>query len=297
MVRALFFLIAAVCASAVIFIVFFIFLKGIAPFTTTYTINGVGYKVDFWSFITGSVYKTGEAGYGAGYIVVNTMFIALLTTLLAAPISIMTALVIVRMSNKYVGHTLNTVIELLAAIPSVIYGMFGLGIITGWTKSISESWPWNYQSAGGLSTLTVVLVLTMMSIPTITMLSITAIKAVSKDIIHGSLALGASVVQTNYRVVLTSAKSGIFAGIILGVDRSLGEATAVTMVAGNASTGPSFNLFSTTRTLTSTMLTGMSDASGLNYDIRFSIAILLIFLIIITNIILVSINRRLGRTK
>lgn len=170
-----------------------------------------------------------------------------------------------------------------------------MGIVTDWTKELAKIF--NYQSAGGLSNLTVVLVLTMMSIPTITMLSITSLKAVNKNLISASLALGASNSETNFKVVLTSAKSGIFAGLILGVNRALGEATAVTMVCGNAGTGPTFNIFSTTRTLTSTMLTGMSDASGLNYDIRFSVGIILIFIIIGSNLLLKFANRKLSKAR
>ena len=134
----------------------------------------------------------------------------------------------------------------------------------------------------------------MMIIPTITLISITSIKSVKEDYIKGSLALGASPTQTNFKVVLTSAKSGIFSGIILGVGRALGEATAVTMVAGNATSGPTFNLFDITRTLTSTMLANIKETSGLSYDIRFSVGIFLILIILVTNLILNFIRKRIG---
>jgi len=295
LVRSLLFALTAVSASAVIFIVFFIVYKGLKPFISEYQIQGENYKVDFFSFLLGTAWQNGVAGYGAGYIIVNTIYVTALTMVLSGPISIMTALVIVRMSDKWIGEFLNSVIEILASIPSVIYGMFGMGIVTDWTKGLAKIF--NYQSAGGLSNLTVVLVLTMMSIPTITMLSITSLKAVNKNLISASLALGASNSETNFKVVLASAKSGIFAGLILGVNRALGEATAVTMVCGNAGTGPTFNIFSTTRTLTSTMLTGMSDASGLNYDIRFSVGIILIFIIIGSNLLLKFANRKLSKAR
>ncbi len=122
-----------------------------------------------------------------------------------------------------------------------------------------------------------------------------ALNVENDDLIKGSLALGASQTQTNFKLVLTSAKSGIFSGIILGVGRALGEATAVSMVAGNADVGPTFNLFDTTRTLTTTMLQGFQETTGLNYDIRFSVGVVLIVIILGTNIILNIAKKKIGR--
>lgn len=294
-VRFVFFLFALFCGSSVIFILLFIIYKGLSPFINDYIIDGIAYRVDFLSFLTGLSWSGGEGEYGAVFIVTNTIYIAVWTTVLSAPISILTALVVVRMSKSYIGRIIEYAIELLSSIPSVIYGMFGMGILTNWTKGLAEIF--DYQTFGGQSNLTAILVLTMMSVPTITMLSISAIKNVNKDIISGSLALGASESQTNYKVVLLSSRSGIFAGIMLGVNKSLGEATAVTMVAGNAISGPSFNLFSTTRTLTSTMLAEMGEATGLNYDIRFSCGILLILVIIVINYLLLRLNKKIGGIK
>lgn len=294
-VRLVFLFLALLCSSSVIFILLFIIYKGVSPFINNYIIDGETYKVNLWSFITGSSWSGNQANYGAGFIIVNTLYIAFWTTLLSTPISILTALVVVRMSHKYVGKIIEFAIELLASIPSVIFGMFGMGMITNWTKSLADIF--SYQTFGGQSNLSAILVLTMMSVPTITMLSISALKNVKQDLINGSLALGASTSQTNNRVVLMSARSGIFAGIILGVNKALGEATAVTMVAGNAINGPSFNLFSTTRTLTSTMLAEMGEATGLNYDIRFSCGILLLLLIIVINYFLLRLNNRIGGIK
>jgi phosphate transport system permease protein len=210
----------------------------------------------------------------------------------AVPVSVLTALFISKMAPKRLGKIFTSVVELLASIPSIIYGIFGMGVITVLIKNISQFF--GYQSAGGLSTLATVLVLAMMIMPTVTILSVTSMNAVKQNIINGSLALGASPTQTNFRVVLASAKSGIFSAIILGVGRALGEATAVSMVAGNRGSGPTFNLFDTTRTLTSTMLLGLKETAGLDYDIRFSVGIVLIVIILITNIGLNYIKGRLG---
>ena len=285
--------VAALCASSIIFTVIFILIKGIEPFVSTYKIDGQEYTVDFWQFLTGTSWHSGAATYGAGYIIVNTLYISFLTILLTAPIGILTALVITKMSGRFIGKIINSVVELLAAIPSVIYGMFGLGYVTRITKWLSDAV--GYQSAGGLGTLTAVIVLTMMSFPTVTMLAASSIKGVNPAMELGSLALGASKTQTNFKVVLTSARGGIFARLILGIDRALGEATAVSLVAGNAASGPNWNLFGITRTLTTSMLTGMNEATGLNYDIRFSVGILLIVLIVIVNALLEIVKRRLER--
>ena len=112
-----------------------------------------------------------------------------------------------------------------------------------------------------------------------------------------SLALGASRTQTNFKVVLTSAKSGIFAGLVLGLGRAFGEATAVSMVAGNAQSGPTWNLFLPTRTLTSTMLSGLKETTGLDYDIRFSVGIVLMIIVIITNLSIQVAKNKTGGLK
>ena len=117
-----------------------------------------------------------------------------------------------------------------------------------------------------------------------------------KELEHGSLALGASPTQTNFKVVLVSAKSGIFAGLILGLGRAFGEATAVSMVAGNKMYGPTTNLFDITRTLTSTMLAGLKETTGLDYDIRFSVGIVLMILILFTNFLINKVIARIGQT-
>lgn len=291
-IKNIFMAIALICASVIVLIVVFILIKGISPFVVDYSISGVLYKVNLTTFLIGSTWFTSPNIYGVGFIVINTLYITILALAIAVPISVLTALFISKIAPKRIGTIFNYLIELLASIPSIIYGLFGTGVITNQVKNISALF--GYQSAGGISTLATILVLAIMIIPTITMISVTSLNAVKQDIINGSLALGASKTQTNFKVVIASAKSGIFSGIILGVGRALGEATAISMVAGNAGTGPTFNLFDTTRTLTSTMLLGLKETSGLDYDIRFSVGIVLIIIILVTNISLNSVKRRIG---
>ncbi len=281
---------AILSASFVIMIILFISNRGIAPFLPS---RYGEMSVDLFQFISGKTWFVSPNIYGVFFIVVNTLYVVFLSALIAVPISIFTALFIVKMSPKLMKGFFQTVIELLAAIPSIVFGVFGLGVITKIVKNIASIF--GMQTAGGISTLSTVLVLAVMIMPTVTLLSITAIKAVDKKLEENSLALGATKIQTLFKITLVSAKSGIFAGIILGIGRALGEATAVSVVAGNAGTGPNFNIFDTTRTLTSTMLLGLKETSGLDYDIRFSVGVVLIILILLTNIGLNYAKKKIGR--
>ena len=200
--------------------------------------------------------------------------------------------------NSFIGvfnketNYLKLVIELLASVPSIIYGLFGQAYLTKIVMNISNIF--GIQTLGGQSVLTTALVLGMMIFPTITMVSVNAIAAVKKELIYGSLALGASTTQTNFKVVLKGAKNGIFSGIILGVGRALGEATAVSKVCGNAQVGPTFSLFDTTSTITTTILSGFNEASGMAYDVKFSLGVVLILIIISTNLTLNYVKKKVG---
>ncbi len=294
-VKGLFMAIAIMCAMIIVMITIFIIIKGLSPFIKKYNINGSYYRVSVSKFIFNNTWFRGPNIYGVGFIVLNTFYVTILSLLIAVPISVLTALFISKIAPRKISIILNAVIELLASIPSVIYGLFGVGVITRMVDGLANVF--GLQTAGGQSTLSAVLVLAIMIIPTITMVSITSIKAVKNDLINGSLALGVSKMQTNFKVVLVSAKSGIFSGIILGVGRALGEATAVSMVCGNAISGPNFSLFGTTRILTSTMLLGLHESSGLDYDIRFSVGVVLILIILITNLGLNMLKNRIGNAN
>lgn len=290
--QTIFLLITVFCASAIFVIIGIVLFKGIKPFFSDYTVDGEVVRADFFNFLFGMTWGMNKTDFGIFFIIVNTFYVTILSLIIAVPISVLTALFIVRMAPTWLGKILTTVTELLASIPSIIYGLFGAGIVTVLIRDFANIF--NFQTAGGLSTLATVIVLSMMIMPTITTVSVTSLKAVKRDYINGSLALGASPTQTNFKVVLRSAKSGIMSGVILGIGRALGEATAVTMVCGNKTSGPTFSLFDITRTLTSTMLAGLNESTGLAYDIRFSIAIVLLLLIIVVNVILNQVKKHIG---
>ena len=285
-------------SSFIIVIVIFIVLKGLNPFISDYVYTAATTgevlfegKVNVIGFLTGMQWAPPTL-LGVGFIIINTVYVALLSLLVAMPIGTLTALFIAKIAPNKVAVVLRTTVELLASVPSIIYGVFGSGVIVFITKGLGNIL--GISTVGGLGTMSTVILLSMMILPTITTVAEVSIRSVSKEIEHGSLALGATKTQTNFKVVLASAKSGIFTGAILGIGRALGEATAVSMVAGNLGIGPSFSFFERTRTLTSTMLQGVHESTGLLYDIRFSIGIVLIITILITNAILNAVKRKLG---
>lgn len=292
-VKGFFFLSALISASFIIIIVLFIARKGIIPFISDN--NGVG-RVDLFRFLTSMTWLEGTTFlsnlYGVGFIIVNTLYISFLALLIAMPIGVLTALFIAKIAPKKIAAFLRTVVELLAAIPSIIYGLVGFAVVLPFVYNLAKGF--GVQTAAGTTVLATVIVLALMVLPTITALSEVAIRSVGKDIEHGSLALGATKTQTNFKIVLASAKSGIFTSAILGIGRALGEATAVSLVAGNARSGPSFGFFDTTATLTSTMLQGLKETVGIDYDIRFSVGLVLMVVILITNASLNFVKRKVG---
>ena len=287
---------ALISASFILLVVFVIFERGISPFISDN--DGLG-PVNLLRFLTGVVYLDGTTfasnAYGIGFLIISTLYIAFLSLAIAMPVSIFSALFIAKIAPSWLAKTLRSVIEILAAIPSIVYGLFGVGIVLDLVYQFSLNV--GVQSAAGFSILSTVIVLAIMIIPTMTVITEVAIRSVQKELINGSLALGASTTQTNFKVVLAAAKSGIFTAAILGVGRALGEATAVSLVAGSRRSGISFELFDTTSTLTSTMLLGMKETVGLDYTIRFSIGLVLMVVILITNFVLNYIKSKVGRVN
>ncbi len=287
-VRNFFLAMALLSSSFIVILVLFIFMKGISPFLPGYKYG----TVNVINFLFGMTYRQDLKIYGVGFIVINTLVSAFAALLISLPVSVLTALFIVKIAPKHLSSFMQSVVELLASIPSIVYGVFAAGVITGMVKDLAAMF--NVATAGGSSLLAVIILLAIMIFPTITSMSISAIQAVDKDLQNASLALGATVTQTNFKVVLIAAKSGIFAGAILGLGRAFGEATAVSMVAGNKLYGPTFDMFDITRTLTSTMLAGLKETTGLDYDIRFSVGIVLLFVIFGSNWLLNYVKKNVG---
>ncbi|MFA5007087.1 MAG: phosphate ABC transporter permease subunit PstC [Candidatus Izemoplasmatales bacterium] len=292
-VKSVFLAAALLSASFVFLIAGIVLVRGIIPFVSDN--DGLG-SVDLFRFLTGDVWLVGATfvsnAYGVGYLILSTLFITFLSLSVSFPVGVLTALFIAKVAPKPLAKVLRTVVETLASIPSIVFGLFGAGVILKLVYDFSMAI--GYQSKGGNSILAAALVLALMTIPTITSISEVAIRSVDKALEHGSLALGASKTQTHFKVVLSAAKSGIFTSAILGVGRALGEATAVSLVAGGRRSGVSFDLLDTTATLTTMMLEGLKETTGIDYDIRFSVGLVLMVVILITNLSLNAIRRRVG---
>jgi len=284
---------AIIAASSLILIAVFLLVKGLAPFFTTYNENGLTFKVNLGSFLFGLHWYSLPNESGILYLTINTLYVSLLATLIALPLSVYTALFISKIAPKICGNILAFAIELLAAIPSVVYGLFGREIICPMVDFFAQSL--GLTSKGGLSTLSAAMVLALMILPILTSLSVNAMNNVPKSYLASSLALGASKTETYFKVIIPAARNGIFAGLILGLGRALGEATAVSSVIGNAGSGPTFDLFGTSATLTSNMLLGYSEAVGANAEIRFSIGLALILLIIGVDLLLGLVQKTMAK--
>ena len=175
--QILFLLVAALAASSIVFIIVFILIEGIRPFVNTYPeVDGRLSQASFVTFITSTSWT--DLNYGALGALINTIYLTAIATIIAMPISVLSALFIVRIAPKWLALILQNVVELLAAIPSIIFGLFGMGIINPLVRDFAELF--GIQTSGGKSGLSTIIVLMIMMIPTITMLTITSMKAVKK---------------------------------------------------------------------------------------------------------------------
>ena len=205
--------------------------------------------------------------------------------MLGVPIGFFAAVYLSKVASSKVRHTLEHAVRLLAGIPSVVYGLVGMMVLVPGIRTI-------FDVPDGASLLAAIIVLAIMILPSIINVSITALAAVPKDYEDASLALGATPVETYFRVSAPAAKSGIAAAVVLGVGRAIGEAMAVMMVSGNAANMPS--LFQSVRFLTTAVASEMSYSSGLQRQALFSIALVLFLFIMLIN---ATLNFFLKRSK
>jgi phosphate transport system permease protein len=213
--------------------------------------------------------------------IVGSIFSTFGAILIGVPIAILTAVFISQMASGRVGKVIRFAVELLAGIPSVLYGIFGLGIIVPYVLKISPM-------AQGESLLATILVLTIMILPTVVSISETAISAVPREYKEGSLALGATEMQTIFKVVLPAGKSGIITGVILGIGRAIGETMAVMLVCGNPIAGIPTSIFDQVRPLTTNIALEMGYASGVHQELLYSTGVVLFIFIMIINL---AVNR------
>lgn len=274
---------ALVSVIAVIAITAFIFFKGIQPFIK----GNIEGNYSIVKFLTGDMWKPSQNVYGIGYMIVASVFATIGALFIGVPISLFTAVYISKFARKKIAIMLRTVIELLASIPSVLFGVFGYTVVVSLVRKISP-----FQV--GDSLLSVIIVLSIMILPTIVSISESAISAVPKSYIEASYGLGATKTETVFKIILPAAKSGIFSAIVLGIGRAIGETMAVILVAGNPEQNFPTSLFDKVRLITNNIVLEQGYASGLHEEMLFATGAVLFIFIIIVNLILLKIRKGSG---
>lgn len=205
--------------------------------------------------------------------------------LLGVPIGLLTAVFMSQVAPRGLVKIVRPAVELLAGIPSVVYGLIGMMIIVPMVGKI-------FNLASGATMFSAIIVLAIMILPTIISVSETSLDSVREELREASLALGATPIQTIFKVIIPAARSGIVTGVILGIGRAIGETMAIIMVCGNVANMP--NLFKSVRFLTTGIASEMSYAGGLHREVLFSIGLVLFISIMVINIV---INRMFKKQK
>ena len=218
-----------------------------------------------------------EPQYGILPFILTSVYGTAGAILIGVPIGFMTAVYLSKVANKKVRAVVENAVNLLAGIPSVVYGLVGMLILVPGIKKI-------FNVPDGASLFAAIIVLAVMILPSIIKVSITSLDAVPKEYEDASLALGATPTETHFKVSVPAAKSGIAAAVVLGVGRAIGEAMAVMMVSGNVANMPS--LFESVRFLTTAVSSEMAYSSGLQQQALFSIALVLFLFIMLINVTL-----------
>lgn len=233
-------------------------------------------KIGLTDFLFGTVWKStaAEPEFGILPFILTSTFGTLGAILLGVPVGLFTAVFLSKMAPKTMAATVSTAVELLSGIPSVVYGLLGMMVLV---PAIASA----FQLSSGACLLSAILVLAIMILPSIISVSVTALNAVPKEYEEASLALGATATETYFKVSVPAAKSGIAAGVVLGIGRAIGEAMAVMMVAGNVANMP--GLFKSVTFLTTAIAKEMGYASGLQREALFSIALVLFLFIMLIN--------------
>ncbi|MGN1318909.1 MAG: phosphate ABC transporter permease subunit PstC [Lachnospirales bacterium] len=225
--------------------------------------------------------------FGIAYIVLTSILGTLAAIILGVPIGLLTAVFMSEVADKRLAAIIKPCVELLAGIPSIVYGLLGLLIINpimgALEKMIFANSP-DHVTNGGANMLSAIIILAIMVLPTVINVSETSLQAVPKHMRMASLALGATKVQTIFKVTIPAAKSGIITAIVLGVGRAIGEAMAIVLVSGNVVNVPL--PFNSVRFLTTGIVSEMSYASGLHREALFTIGLVLFVFIMIINIVI-----------
>ncbi|MGI6080211.1 MAG: phosphate ABC transporter permease subunit PstC [Candidatus Avilachnospira sp.] len=253
------------------------------------------FKVGLTEILFGNVWQPAakDPSFGILFIILTSIVGTFLAILIGVPIGVMTAIFLAEVAPKRLANIVRPAIELLAGIPSVIYGLLGVIILNPIMYKLeliifkgSET----HQFTGGANLISAVLVLALMILPTVINISETSLRAVPKHFKSASLALGATHIQTIFKVIVPAAKSGIITAIVLGIGRAIGEAMAITLVSGSSVNIPL--PFNSVRFLTTAIVAEMGYASGLHRQVLFTIGLVLFAFIMIINITLTRLLKK-----
>lgn len=269
----LFFLTACVSIAAVILICEFLFANGIPAIK----------EIGVFKFLFGTKWKPANHLYGNFPMMIGSLYVTAGALAIGVPIGILTAVFLARFCPKQLYKPMKSAVSLMAGIPSVVYGFFGLVVLVPFVRETF--------GGRGMSVLTASVLLGLMILPTIISVSETSIRAVPESYYEGGLALGASHERSVFFTVLPAAKSGVFAGVVLGTGRAVGETMAVMMVAGNQAVLPK-SITSGVRTLTTNIVLEMGYSTDLHREALIGTAVVLFVFILIINLSLSLFKRR-----
>ena len=276
--QGVFFIAACTSVLAVALICVFLFANGIPAMK----------EIGFMEFLTGERWKPTNEIFGILPMIMGSIYVTAGAIILGVPIGILTSVFMAKYCPKKIYPVLKGATELLAGIPSVVYGFFGLVVLVPLIRDICQKFHWG---GNGSSILTASILLGMMILPTIIGVTESAIRSVPAHYYEGALALGATHERSIFSVVLPAAKSGVVAGIVLGIGRAIGETMAVIMVAGNQARMPA-GIVRGVRTLTANIVLEMGYAAGLHREALIATAVVLFVFILLINLYVSLLNRR-----
>lgn len=271
--KYIFFLTACVSIAAVILICTFLFASGIPAIK----------EIGVFQFLLGTKWKPANNLYGIFPMIVGSFYVTAGALFVGVPVGILTAVFMACFCPRNIYAPLKTAVNLMAGIPSVVYGFFGLVVLVPFVREVF--------GGRGMSVLTASVLLGLMILPTIISVSEASIRAVPESYYEGGLALGASHERSVFYIMLPAAKSGIFAGVVLGIGRVVGETMAVMMVAGNQTVIPD-SLLSGVRTLTTNIVLEMGYSTDLHREALIGTAVVLFVFILLINLSLSLFKRR-----
>ena len=266
--KILFLLAACISVAAVALICIFLFANGIPAMS----------KIGFLDFITGTEWAPSNDVYGIFPMIIGSLYVTAGAILVGVPIGILSAVFMA----KFCPKPLKTMVDLLAGIPSIVYGFFGLMVLVPLVQQLF--------GGSGKGVLTASVLLGIMILPTIISVSEASIRAVPESYYEGALALGATKERSVFCAVVPAAKSGIVSGVILGIGRAIGETMAIIMVAGNQKIIPE-SILSGTRTLTTNIVMEMGYAADLHREALIATAVVLFVFILIINLLFSLVKR------